>query len=61
MLYVIKRESDNKYISKFTIVDYNLTEWTDNYEEASKLKMGYCKGFLKKFSDKDVFVEIQAD
>jgi hypothetical protein len=60
MWYIIKRESDNKYLSELTLTHYDDVVWSDEIQEARKLRQNLCDAFTRKFKN-DVFLIIEVE
>lgn len=55
MWYIIKRKSDNKYLSQISPILWRENNWTENINEAEKLVIGRCQRFIDSFFKEDEF------
>jgi hypothetical protein len=57
MWYLIKRNSDNKYLLNFkSMARLDVNDWTDNINLAQKLTQCRCNIFLSRFPNDDLEV-----
>lgn len=59
MWYIIRRNSDGKYLAKIHPVIWDSNVWVDDINDSQNLVIGRCERFTEKFFDKDDFDIIQ--
>ena len=63
MKFIIQRQSDNKYLKSIeSIVELEISEWTDEISEAIELPGGRCDAIIFRFrylNYQDSLIKIQ--
>lgn len=55
MWFIIRRNSDGKYLSKIHPIIWDANLWSDEINDSESLVIGRCEKFAEKFFDKDDF------